>query len=146
MATNVFSFPNNGSMTLLLEPMQRAIEGRLEKLIRLDPGWDGYQGKPVRFETAVFALRVLEWTWKAGTPPPEIVPGTDGDLQLEWHLEFGDVELHVHSPNRVTAWRRLVTETASFEEEKPLTTDFSTVASWIKCLMEAHLAPRAAAA
>ena len=133
-------------MALRLEPMLRAIEGRLEELIRLKFGWDGYQGQPVRFETAVFALRVLESTWKAGTPPPEIVPGTSGDLQLEWHLEFGDVELHVHAPNRVTAWRRLVAETVPFEEEKSLSTDFSTVASWIEFLTEAHLAPHAAAA
>lgn len=144
--TNVFSIQAGRQVT---RPVDRhwwhSVEARLQELIRLEDGWDGYAGQPVNFGNAVFALRVLESTCKSETPPPEIVPGTSGDLQLEWHLPKGEIELHVHAPNDVSAWR-LISGTALMEEQASLTTDFSLVAKWIRELTEASLAPRAAAA
>ena len=144
-ATNVFSIQPGQQVRRPQEHWWHAVESRLQELIRLASGWDGYRGQPVSFSTAVFALGVLQSTCKSGTPTPSIVPGTVGDLQLEWHLANGDIELHVHAPNDVTAWR-LMAGTAPFEEEIPLTTDFSSVAGWIKELTEAPLVPHAAAA
>jgi hypothetical protein len=118
---------------------------RLNHLCRLPIGWNGYGAGPVNFNTANFALRLLESVCNASTPVPSIVPGASGDLQIEWHLEAGDVELHIRAPNDVHAW----CETAGAEQgsqEAQLTIDFTTVAQWIKSLVESPRAPTEAAA
>jgi hypothetical protein len=120
---------------------QSTVKGRLEEIVRLPEGWDGYQGRPVSFGNALFAVRVLESICAIDAPPPEIVPGCSGDLQIEWHLPGGDIELHVRAPNDVHAWRSMPSD-----EELILSTDFSAVADWLRDLTEAPLAPDSAAA
>jgi hypothetical protein len=115
---------------------------RLE-LIRLEHGWDGYNGSPVKFVNAVFALHVLESTCGPRSPVPQIVPGSSGDLQVEWHTLRGDVELHVKAPNDVLAWR---SKTDGSEEELALANDFSAIAAWINELGEPSIAVKTAAA
>jgi hypothetical protein len=108
---------------------------RLSELVTLHPGWDGYQGAPVKFENAYFAMQMLDACCRANDPTPQIVPGASGDLQIEWHLERGDIELHILAPNNVHAW--YADESNGFAgEEISLTTDFTTVANWIKNLTE----------
>lgn len=80
------------------------IKERLEHLLDLERGWDGYQGASVSFANANFALRVLEAICNSDTPAPQIVPGTEGDLQIEWHTDTVEIELHVIAPNNVQAW------------------------------------------
>src|SRR5690349_18746537 len=69
------------------------VESALGDLIRLPDGWDGYRGAPVSFSNAFFALRMLESICSLSTEPPQLVPGSDGDLQIEWHTMRGDIEL-----------------------------------------------------
>lgn len=108
---------------------------RLTELGGLPLGWDGYEGIPVTFENAFFALEMLEACCRGDDPVPQIVPGTNGDLQIEWHLEKGDIELHVLAPNNVRAW--YADEQNEFKgEELSLTTDFHAVIKWIKNLTE----------
>ncbi|WP_430432502.1 hypothetical protein [Methyloversatilis sp.] len=114
----------------------------MEQLIRLEEGWDGYGGFPVSFDNAMFAFRVLESICGPYTPPPQIVPGASGDLQIEWHTHVGDIELWVRGPNNVYAWRDRG-ETHGFDE-LDLTTDFSTVSDWVKEITEPTIAAAAA--
>ena len=114
---------------------------RLEELVRLEAGWDGYHGVPVTFENATFALRMLEATCRDYVTAPQIVPGTSGELQIEWHTETGDIELLVKGPNSVHAWRCDAEE----EEEVDLTNDFLVVSRWVSKLMEPSIALRATA-
>lgn len=109
---------------------QGIVKDRLEQLIRLDEGWDGYTGFPLSFDNAMFAFRMLESICRPETPAPQIVPGSSGDLQIEWHTQYGNVELWVRGPNNVHAWR----DTGEVEagEEIDLTTDFSVVSRWVK--------------
>jgi hypothetical protein len=108
---------------------------RLNELCALQPGWDGYEGVPVPFENAHFAIAVLNSCCRADDPTPQIVPGTSGDLQIEWHLERGDIELHIMAPNDVHAWH--ADENTGFDgEEVSLTNDFTAVVRWIKNLTE----------
>ena len=108
---------------------------RLNELVALQPGWDGYEGSPVTFENAYFAMEVLDACCRSDDPTPQIVPGTSGDLQIEWHLEKGDIELHILSPNHVHAWH--FHENTGFEgEEVLLTNDFTVVVRWIGNLTE----------
>jgi len=108
---------------------------RLNELVALQPGWDGYQGVAVRFENAYFTMDVLDSCCRANDPAPQIVPGTSGDLQIEWHLEKGDIELHILAPNNVHAWHANE-NTGDDGEELSLTTDFTAVVRWIENLTE----------
>lgn len=117
---------------------------QLQDLLTLEVGWDGYQGEPVSFENATFALRVLEAICFYQTPTPHIVPGTNGDLQIEWHTHVAEIELHVLAPNNVHAWISTA-ETGTEGEEFTLRTDFSEIAELIRRITEYSLDQTAAA-
>lgn len=126
-------------------PWFEEVKGRLEYLIRLERGWDGYKGLPVSFDNAYFALQMLESICGTETHAPQIVPGVAGDLQIEWHTLKGDIELHVKAPNDVDAW---ILETDGDEAgvERSLTTDFTEIAMWVQNITEQPIATHAAAA
>lgn len=117
----------------------------LEKLVRLPIGWDGYRGQPVGLLNANFALRMLDAICGSGAAAPQIVPGAEGDLQIEWHTLKGDVELHVLGPNRVRGWRRLIAPVEK-EDELEFDTEFSDVAAWVREITEQPRASEVAAA
>jgi hypothetical protein len=121
---------------------QASVKQRLEELIRLEEGWDGYTAFPVSFDNAMFAFRMLESICRPDTLAPQIVPGPSGDLQIEWHTHEGDIELWVRGPNNVHAWRSLNDENG---EEIDLTNDFSVVSMWVKEVTEPTIAFAAAA-
>ena len=112
-----------------------AVTRRLDHLCKLPVGWDGYRAGPVRFSTAFFALNMLNVICGPDAPTPSIVPGLSGDLQIEWHLKTGDIELHVRAPNDVHAWRE-TPETGEDGQELPLTNDFTEIVRWMKDLTE----------
>jgi len=113
---------------------------RLDYLCRLPVGWNGYRAGPVSFNVAHFALRLLDAVCGPETPAPSLVPGSSGDLQIEWHSQTIDIELHIIAPNVVQAWRE-TPETGEDGQEVPLTIDFTEVAQWIKTLAEPSSAP-----
>lgn len=123
----------------------RKLETRLESLIQLREGWDGYHAAPVSLTNAVFALKMLERLYSASLPPPDLVPGYGGDLQAEWHVSGIDIELHVRGANDVLAWRA-TPETGEDGEEVALTNDFTVVGEWIKQLANSANAVASAAA
>ena len=108
----------------------------LEDLVRLPHGWDGYQAEPVSFTNAAFALQMLDKVCGPRAATPAIVPGVAGDLQIEWHTELGDIELHVRAPNDVEAWCLRAADDNSDGEEKELKNNFSIVASWVRDIAE----------
>lgn len=69
------------------------------------------------------------------TDAPQIVPSTEGDLQIEWHTMKGDIELHVRAPNSVHAWRA-ISGGHPDREELELTNDFAAIAQWMKDIVE----------
>lgn len=120
-------------------------EERLNELVSLEQNWDGYGAGPVLFTTASFAIRVLEAICFDDTSVPEIIPGTSGDLQIEWHEGNRDIEIHVIAPNRVHACYRPNVDLDQWKE-LTLTNDFAIVADWIKSLGETDGATSIAAA
>ena len=108
-------------------------------------GWDGYRGQPVSFETAIFALRMMESICPSSVPAPQVIPGVAGDVQIEWHTDKGDIELHVRCPNSVHAWRQSES-TDEDGQEIELTFDFREIVSWIKQISEADTDADSAAA
>ncbi len=123
----------------------KSVIDRLDELCRLEAGWDGYVAPPVSFSNAYFALSMLASAWPPDAPTPQIVPGSSGDLQVEWHSDTTDIELHVRGPNDVRAWR-LIQGGDEDGEELHLTTDFKVVAGWLAEFSEASFAARSAAA
>lgn len=146
-SANIVGLRNASARIVVSEPAHGwcdIVKARLNELVLLGQGWDGYRGVPVSFVNANFALRMLEAVCGADAPYPQIVPGADGDLQIEWHTRSADIEVHVIGPNQVHAWRRV--RGSAQPEELSLGNDFTTVASWINKLAEPPIAVGTAAA
>lgn len=111
----------------------RVLSARFDEITSLPLGWNGYRSKPVSFTNARFAADLIERIYADGVPAPEIVPGTDGTLQVEWHINGYDVELDILGANDVAAWRREIS--SGVEEEEYLTADFTVVAKWMQDLV-----------
>ncbi len=113
-------------------PWMEQLKERFDDITSLDVGWDGYEGKPVSFQHAVFAAMLAERLYSPGVPAPQIVPGNDGTLQLEWHRSGLSIELDVIGPYRVFATK--ITRDCDTVEEHILGSDYSLVAGWIEQL------------
>lgn len=139
------SFPSAQRVTIseVSGQWQVAVKQRLEELVRLEEGWDGYVAFPVSFDNAMFAFRMLESICRSETLAPQIVPGQSGDLQIEWHTLQGDIELWVRGPNNVHAWREM--HDRQEDEEFDLATDFSAISEWVKEITEKTIAVAATA-
>jgi hypothetical protein len=146
-SSNILEFPGAKKRFLISDhttTWSDVVKSRLEDLIQLPLGWDGYQATHVSFQNANFALRVLEAICGLKTRAPQIVPGISGDLQIEWHTLQGDLEIHVIGPNNVRAWRTKVGGNPE-GEELVLRNDFATVAQWVNEITEPSIAAAAAA-
>lgn len=112
----------------------RELEERFDELTSLPKGWDGYDGIPVSFNCAQFAANLIESLFVQGVPAPQLVPGADGSLQLEWHVNQYDLEVDVLAPYEVVATRyNYATEE---ENEIDIQADFTELASWVQELGE----------
>jgi hypothetical protein len=140
------SLPTRPVRLIISEPVRGwtdAVKKQLEELVRLPTGWDGYAGEAVSLLNAYFALRLLEGVCGSDAPVPQIVPGSSGDLQIEWHTTRGDIELYVRAPNDVLAWHSNA-QTGPDGEELALSTDFIAVARWLEDLEPSGAAAAAA--
>src|SRR6266581_1593483 len=130
------SLPTRPARLIISEPVhgwRDAVAKQLEELVRLPAGWDGYAAEAVSLLNANFALRLLERVCASDTIVPQIIPGSSGDLQIEWHTAHGDIEIHVRAPNDVLAWRSNE-QIGPDGEELTLTNDFIAVAHWLEDL------------
>lgn len=110
-----------------------SLSDRFDEITSLPRGWDGYQGRPVSFSCATFAANLLETVCVDMVPAPSIVPGSDGTLQIEWHLGGFDLEIDVLGANNVVATR--FRHADEEEETLKLANDFSQLADWIDDLV-----------
>ena len=121
----------------------RDVVDTLCRYLELPGGWDGYDGRPLRYETGMFALRVLNVMLAPSTPSPHVVPVADGGVQLEWHQNQMDIELFIASPyeceltvHDLSTGRTTVS---------PITSDFAALNTALKELVNynRHLGPTA---
>lgn len=113
-----------------------SLENRLNELTSLPRGWNGYRSVPVSFSCASFAAKLLERICTEGLPPPSLVPGTDGTLQIEWHRNGYDVEIDVLGANQVVATRFNIGTGEEYTVE--LENDFTVLADWCRDLVIAE--------
>ena len=69
------------------------IEEAITELVNLPQGWDGYNGLPVRFEVAEYARRFMAVIKEYTQLVPDVVPLSDGGLQMEWFVGAYEVEV-----------------------------------------------------
>lgn len=112
---------------------EKALE-RITELLRLEPGWDSYQGKAISFPIAWFTLLMLETIMESRTPEPFIMPSGEGFLQVEWHIGDTDIELYVIGPCRVEAYR----SKSGIEESHEADVDMAIVRQWLSELNLDH--------
>mgnify|MGYP003382453135 CR=1 FL=1 len=113
-----------------------ALSERFDELTALPKGWDGYGGLPVSFGCAQFAAHLVERLYDPSIPAPNLVPGSDGTVQIEWHRNGYDVEIDVTAPYEVVAYRHDLV--SGNDEEVALQTDFTQIADWIGELKRAR--------
>lgn len=121
-------------------PWPKALESRLNEITALPKGWNGYRSVPVSFTCAAFAALLIERLYDASIPPPALVPGADGTLQIEWHRNQYDIEVDILEPYKVFA-ARYDCLSGDFTEIA-LSDDFTVLANWLKD-MKALRAPMA---
>ncbi|MBB4583068.1 hypothetical protein GGE45_005432 [Rhizobium aethiopicum] len=114
---------------------------KIAELTRLQPNWNGYGARAVGFHAGNFAVSMVASACPHYVSEPQVVPGENGDLQVEWHSLEYDIELHVIAPFEVIATRH----SGDVCEEVNLSNDFTLVARWLD-EMESAIAARVAAA
>lgn len=81
--------------------VEAALRDRARHLLSLTKGWDSYGGEPLDPETVDKAVDVaLALAHQFPTYPPQLVPCSDGSVQIEWHAGGWDAELWLmkHEP------------------------------------------------
>lgn len=71
------------------------ILGRLMDLMNLPLGWDTYGAPPVSRQAADRALELLMYAMSEWSPMPDILPGSDGGVLLEWFRQDQELRLDV---------------------------------------------------
>jgi hypothetical protein len=144
-SSSVFSTMNGVTSLGIADPKSRLseppihwwkqIEARLKELSRLDRGWDGYDGVPMRFEVGAFARDLLSKVYEQSPYPPQLIPGSDGCIQIEWHHKGNSIELDIRDVFDFVAWRKNAA-TGPSGEEHHLTNDFTIINYWLKDFFE----------
>ena len=120
--------------TRIIVPQQTSwfdeLAKKFDELTSLPVGWDGYVGRPVSFNCAHFAVTILDRLFADGVPAPQLVPGGDGTLQIEWHRMGYDIELDVLGTFDVYAVRRNL-KTGDVEELLLQDGDYTKVLKWV---------------
>lgn len=73
---------------------------------------------------------MLEALYRPDVQPPQLVPGGDGSVQVEWHCHGWDIELDVLDIQNVVASRERF-DSDDEPEEQVLQSDFAIVTRWL---------------
>ena len=112
---------------------QNDMVSTLCRFIELSDGWDSYGGKPLRHDTGMFALQLMNGMMGPSIPSPHLVPVSDDGLQIEWHQNGFDIELYIASPYECEL---MVHDHASAETKTyRLTSDFSPLKDALRRLV-----------
>jgi hypothetical protein len=141
--TTVYPSAARTRIPALRSQWYKQLEIRLDELTALPKGWDGYNAPPVPFACASFVANLLETISIDGLSPPQLVPGQNGSIQLEWHESGFDLEVEVLAPYKVNA--KLYDIASDVEVEVELTNDFTELTRLVRALRDAH-EPQAARA
>src|SRR5574341_937382 len=74
----------------------------MKHLAGMSAGWNSYGAQPVQVIAAKRTLMLLALLLDHQTPDPNVIPRTDGGMQLEWHKKGIDVEVVVRPTGPVS--------------------------------------------
>ena len=77
----------------LSPPLPAEILASITEFVNLPHGWDGYDGRPVQSEVAEHACRFMAAISGFTQLVPDVVPLSDGGMQLEWFVGAYEVEV-----------------------------------------------------
>jgi hypothetical protein len=114
---------------------EREIVSTLCRYLELPTGWDSYGGRPLRYDTGMFALQVLSSIMTESIPLPSVVPVGCGGVQFEWHQNGLDVELYIAAPYdcELSVYDHL---TDGPQQVIPITDDFAVLIEFIRQLAD----------
>jgi hypothetical protein len=104
------------------------------QFIDLPVGWDSYAGQPLKLETGMFALKILNGIMTSQTPIPDAVPTSEGGIQFEWHGDNFELEIYFAAPYDCELWYR--DHRSGLEQSMTLSSDFTKLAKLIGRLRE----------
>ena len=78
-----------------IETLADRSRAAIDELTKLNAGWDGYDGGPVLPQVARHALRLLEAIGAHTQIVPDVVPLSNGGLQLEWYIGIHEIEVEI---------------------------------------------------
>lgn len=85
----VLNLPNNSSKwSVELLP-------RLEELINLYIGWDGYSAYPLSEESAYFCIEILDILYNENIETPQLILNDKQSIDIEWHNYGYDLEINL---------------------------------------------------
>lgn len=87
----------------LSQKWQQELVQKIIAMVSQPPGWNSYGAPPLRRDTAMFALEVLNSIMQPRTPIPAVVQSGIG-VQFEWHERGIDLELHITAPYEWEIW------------------------------------------
>jgi hypothetical protein len=105
------------------------VRNRLRSLASYSVGWDGYDGMSPRPDVVAFAWHVVSSVMSDSAPLPQIVPLSDGSLQIEWHTRKLHLEVHVAAPYSVSLDVELPAD--GLEDEHHLVANFSLIQQFL---------------
>jgi hypothetical protein len=73
------------SNVFVAQPWVSEATERLNHLLTLPYGWDGFGAEPVRLRTAQSTLELLKKVLWRDAPLPQFAATVDGGIQLEWY-------------------------------------------------------------
>lgn len=71
------------------------MESRINELLTLGPGWDGYHANPITIDAVGTVVAVVAHLSTDLAVPPLVFPLPDGGIQVEWHAGREAVEIEV---------------------------------------------------
>ncbi|MDX3528048.1 hypothetical protein P1P75_16795 [Streptomyces sp. ID05-39B] len=81
-------------------PDLRAAVDKINNLLALPEGWDGFRAGRVTVDAAIAMLHALLAVMDRGSLPPQFFPLPDGGLQAEWHVSGSSIEIEVSGDGR----------------------------------------------
>lgn len=78
----------------------KSVTVQLERILRLEDGWDSYGAKSVKSEAIAGMITLLA---RLGTDvvAPAVFPASDGGIQIEWNTPAGSLEMKFFGKDRM---------------------------------------------
>ncbi|OUJ05369.1 hypothetical protein HK23_06265 [Acetobacter malorum] len=77
---------------------------RICELLQLRENWDSYHAPALERDLGMFAIQLLNQIMVPGIKAPQIVPTSEGKLQIEWHTGGCDLEIEINGIYDIDMW------------------------------------------